>query len=295
MFPSRTQSPRLCGLVIIAALAAGCSSSPPTIPEIDLSARDFAFSVPDTIQGGLVRFHVTNDGAETHHVQLIHLNAGVSRAQFDSVWASILAATQTEGGSAFFRLFDYASLAGGGAEIDPGLSTDVTLDLAAGDYRLVCFLTSPEGTPHFAKGMMGWLTVTAPPADGPAPPTADGHVELADFQFRGLPPMDSGKTTLEVTNSGTEAHEMVVMRLQGISTEAALRVLTGTAPEGEVPSDPPPFKSVGGMQAIMPGQRGWVTLDLEPGNYVLVCFIPSGAHEGKPHVQLGMIRPFTVG
>lgn len=44
----------------------------------------------------------------------------------------------------------------------------------------------------------------------------------------------------------------------------------------------------------MPGQTGWVTLDLKPGDYALVCFISSPANQGKPHVALGMFYPFPV-
>ena len=44
----------------------------------------------------------------------------------------------------------------------------------------------------------------------------------------------------------------------------------------------------------MPGQTGWAHLDLTPGDYVAVCFIPSAAHEGKPHFALGMVKGFTV-
>lgn len=294
MPPSRTQSPSVLGLVLAAALGAACSSEPATIPEIELHARDFSFALPDTIQGGLVHVHFINDGAEPHHAQFIRLNPGVSRSQFDSVWTSIMQAVPTEGESAFFRVFDYASLSGGPSVIDPGLRADVILDLPAGDYVLMCFIASPDGVPHIAKGMRHWLAVTDPPSDQPAPPTADGRVDLADFQFRDVPAMDSGQVVLEVTNSGTEPHEMAVVRLDGISFDDALPMLIGPSPE-DAPSGPSPLRPVGGMQGIMPGQHAWAMLDLEPGNYMLICFIPSPANEGKPHAVLGMARPFTVG
>jgi hypothetical protein len=36
-----------------------------------------------------------------------------------------------------------------------------------------------------------------------------------------------------------------------------------------------------------------MTLDLQPGEYVGLCFIPDPA-SGAPHVHLGMIAAFTV-
>ena len=36
------------------------------------------------------------------------------------------------------------------------------------------------------------------------------------------------------------------------------------------------------------------TLDLAPGNYVALCFIPSPAPDLKPHFTKGMVHPFVV-
>jgi hypothetical protein len=201
----------------------------------------------------------------------------------------------TEGDVAFMRLFAIATVAGGPGVTAPGGTTDVTLELTAGEYILVCFVPSPDGMPHLAKGMRHWLTVTAPPTEAPEPPLAAGRVDMADFAFVEMPPMDSGRTVLEVTNSGTEPHEMAVLRLEGVSLEQVLPMLAGPPPsEAAPPPGPPPFRFVGGLQGIMPGGRAWVTLDLEPGDYALICFIPSPANAGRPHVALGMARPFTV-
>ncbi len=72
-------------------------------------------------------------------------------------------------------------------------------------------------------------------------------------------------------------------------------MLMGPPPApGEATAGPPPFTLVGGMQALMAGERAWVTLDLEPGNGAMLCLIPSAANEGKLHVALGMARAFAV-
>jgi len=289
--PSRA---RLLLAVPAAALLAACQSTPPSIPEVQLEAHDFAFTLPDTIAGGLVTFHLMNDGQENHHAQFIRLNDGVTRAQFDSVLGAVMAALPTEGEAAFGRLFEIITLAGGPSVVAPGGEEAVTLDLGAGDYALACFIASPDGVLHVAKGMRHWLTVTAPPAASPPPPVADGRVDMADFAFTTMPEVHAGPVTLEVTNSGQEPHEMVVVRLEGIGLDQLLSMLTQPPDSAQAPAGPPPFTFVGGMQGIMPGAHGWVGLDLTPGEYALICFIPSPAHEGKPHVALGMARAFTV-
>ncbi|HEX9730269.1 MAG TPA: hypothetical protein VGA37_17375 [Gemmatimonadales bacterium] len=280
-------------IALVTVLILGCQSEP-AIPEITLRARDFAFVLPDTVAGGLVRFHFVNDSQEDHHAQFIRLNDGVSRAQFDSVFGAVMQAVPSEGEVAYMRISQIATPAGGPSVTAPGGTMDVTVDIAAGDYVLVCFVPSPDGVPHLAKGMRRWLTVTDPPAASPQPPVAAGRVDMADFAFAQVPTFDSGPVVLEVTNSGQEPHEMVVVRLEGVTLEQVLPMLAGPPPEG-VPPGPPPFTFMGGLQGIMPGQRAWVTLDLPPGTYALVCFIPSPANGGQPHVALGMVRAFTVG
>ena len=48
----------------------------------------------------------------------------------------------------------------------------------------------------------------------------------------------------------------------------------------------------GGPGAIDPQRTSQVTLDLEPGNYVLACFVPDAS--GVPHVAKGMLKPLQV-
>ena len=40
------------------------------------------------------------------------------------------------------------------------------------------------------------------------------------------------------------------------------------------------------------GDEESITFDVEPGNYGLVCFIPSA--DGTPHAMLGMMNEITV-
>lgn len=284
----------LVPLAAAAVLLAACEAAPPTIPEIQLSSREFAFNLPDSIAGGLVTIHLMNDGQEDHHAQFIRLNDGVTHAQFDSVFEAAMAALPTEGEAAFSPLFRIVTLAGGPSIVTAGGRTAVTLDLAAGEYVVACFIASPDGVMHVAKGMRHRLTVTAPPATMPPPPVADGRVDMADFAFATMPEVHAGPMVLEVTNSGQEPHEMVVVRLEGIGLDQLMSMLMQPPAAGEAPAGPPPFTFVGGMQGVAPGARGWARLDLTPGDYALVCFIPSPANEGKPHIALGMARAFTV-
>lgn len=78
-----------------------------------------------------------------------------------------------------------------------------------------------------------------------------------------------------------------------------VRLLEGRTPEefqqaiktepGRLPKWAP---HVGGPNAITPGDRAIATIRLEPGNYLLICWIPD--KRNIPHVPLGMAKPLRV-
>lgn len=270
----------LFGAALLLTLA-GCGGEAGA-PTVSITAADYSFAAADSIAGGLTRLSLTNNGPESHHAQLVRLNEGVTLPQFQ-------AALQQGEANAFPLL----TFQGGPAAVPPKASSVALVNLPPGQYMLLCFVRSPDGVPHLAKGMVRPLTVTAPPARTPSPPDADATVTLLDFAFTAPATLDKGKVSLEVVNNGQEPHEMSVLRLKGISV-AQLQQLLTAPPTAPPPSGPPPFENAGGMQAIMPGQRGWVTLDLTPpGEYALVCFVPSPANQGAPHVALGMFAAVT--
>jgi hypothetical protein len=60
------------------------------------------------------------------------------------------------------------------------------------------------------------------------------------------------------------------------------------------PAGPPPFTPAGGVSALVPGTEITVDVDLKPGSYALVCFLPDTAGSGKAHFELGMLKQVTV-
>ena len=284
----------LVGSLIALLASAACGGEEPSIPIVGVTAADFSFSLPDTIAGGLVRFQLTNSGQDSHHMQVVKLNQGVSQQQFQGPLQGTLQAIPQEGEAALGRLFQIVTFTGGPSGIGPGGESEAMVDLQAGDYALLCFIAGADGIPHLAKGMVKPLTVTAPSSDRPVEPAAPVTVGLDDFAFTGVPVnLSAGRTTLKVTNQGQEPHEMTVFRLEGVSAQQALEIVT-TPPGGDAPAGPPPFKDAGGFQAIMPGQSGWTTLDLQAGEYIAICFVPSPANGFASHAALGMMTPFTV-
>jgi uncharacterized cupredoxin-like copper-binding protein len=250
-----------------------------TIPTLNVTAKDYSFDLGGgtSASAGRWRVHLVNAGTEDHQAQIARIDDGVTQTQIQAAAA--------QGAQHALGL---VTLVGGPNTVAPGASQDVVVDLTPGHYLLLCFVPSPtDHKAHADKGMVLPFEVTAATATAPPAPEVAGTVTLSDYQFD--LPADLGHGTFAVENKGTQAHELGLVRLGAGKTVADLeKALAPNAPPG-----PPPFSSVGGAAAIAPGHTEWVDLDLAPGNYVAICFVPD-AKDGLPHFLHGMVHPFTV-
>ena len=120
---------------------------------------------------------LVNEGMEGHHAIFMRLNDDVTQEDVDAAAAS----------PDFFQFLSMGEILGGpnGAPPEGGRAT-VIMDLAPGNYQVVCVIPDAEGMPHYMHGMIAPLTVTesASSLDAPA---ADLTVDLVDFAFDHLP------------------------------------------------------------------------------------------------------------
>lgn len=238
-------------------------------------AKDFTFESPDTISAGLTTFHLVNEGPNLHHVQLVRLDSGKTAADFE-------AALKNPGPPP-----RWATFVGGPNAPAPGASFDATFDVPAGNYVVTCLVDIPDHTPHFAKGMTRPLTVVAAAGTPAVAPTADITVSLTDYAFDVKGALTAGKHTVKIENNGPQPHELELIRFEPGKTMKDLGAWMAK-PEG-----PPPAVPIGGVAATAIGTASFVTFDLTPGKYVMVCFIPDGK-DGKPHLDHGMMKEFTI-
>lgn len=261
--------------LMVAGLLTACAQPDASIPVITIKAHDFSFEGLSQLEAGLVTLRLTNDGQEAHHAQLARLNDGVTVDQ--------LLATLQEDEIAAFGLMTFT---GGPGAIDPGQVTEVTVDLAPGQYVVMCFIPGADGVPHLAKGMIGTFEVSGTQSAA-AEPKADQTIKVRDFMFEMPVEFKAGVHTWQIVNDGPQPHEITLLRL------AEGKTLEDAGAWFAAPNGPPPYALVGGFQAFMPGATGWLTVDLKPGDYVALCAIPDSA-TGKPHMDLGMLMPFKV-
>lgn len=165
---------------------------------------------------------------------------------------------------------------------DTTVDGQVTYDLAAGNYAGLLF--RPEGPPLFTS-----FTAGAP--SGAAEPAAAISAQLDDFAFVLPDTVTTGAQTWRIENIGGQWHELAVLKPQeGMSVDDLLAVLAS-----EEQADPPPYEWVAAMSPMGAGQRAWVTWDLPPGEYTVICYLPDlVAGDMTTHAAHGMVHTLVV-
>lgn len=282
-------------------VALGQGTSGGALPLSVYAATEYAFDGPTQLNAGLNRLIMRNDGMMEHHAMFLRLNEG-------KTIQDLIAAAP----NGMAEIFSVVTSVGGPGSVGSGRATTAVLDLAAGDYVIICIIPDEDGVPHFAKGMALPVTVVggdATPVASLEAPEAELTVEMGDFSFAGIPDVvPPGSKIWEVVNTGEQLHEIAIMQLAEGVDQATVEAIFGLSgdemaaspmaemahaatPEAVVAAAP--FTAVTGFAPASPGTSGWIYFDLAPGNYVAICYVPD-TETGAPHFMLGMIQFFTV-
>jgi hypothetical protein len=123
--------------------------------------------------------------------------------------------------------------------------------------------------------------------------SAELDVDGVDYGFEGLPEeVDAGRVAIRFTNATEhdEPHELVLFRRMDGVTESVEELLA--LPEEEAFSK---VEMKGVVFADAPGSEATTMVDLEPGSYIALCFIPiGGGEDGPPHFTGGMVAEFDA-
>jgi hypothetical protein len=288
-------------LLVLAGVVAGCKSdrpadhaasapaeSAPAAPaqapagpaQVTVTATDFKLDLPAQIPAGVVSLHLVNHGKELHQAQVVRLEDGKTLDDF--------AKAMKQNGPPP----SWVKFIGGPNGIAPDQEATSTMVLTPGHYAALCYIPGTDGVPHVMKGMVQPFEVTAGAAAGAASdqlPPGDVTVKMADYSFEASQPLTPGHHTILVENAGPQEHEIVLLKL---SPGKSVRDFGKWAVAGM--KGPPPGIPLGGLGAMEKDGRGVFTVDLAPGDYGFICFVPD-VKDGKPHLAHGMVKQFKVG
>jgi hypothetical protein len=171
----------------------------------------------------------------------------------------------------------------GGTGVAPASFIDARFLFEAGDYVVLDFgAEMPTVTA---------LTIAEATEEQAELPEADVTVSLLDFAFSIPAELSAGPQWWEFVNEGGQWHELALIRLADDSlTQDDLLELMMTSedmPEG--------MEMVFNWMPVSEGTTTWASLDLEPGHYAVICFLPDiESEEMTPHAMEGMISLVTV-
>ena len=254
-----------------AAAPAGSAAS----SAVTVTATDYSFDAPAELPAGLTTFRLVNRGPSIHHIQLVKFGEGKT---FDDFMAALKAGGPPP---------KWATMEGGPNPSELGDTSSTTVTLEPGNYAMLCFIPGPDGVPHVAKGMVRPLTVTSAGGTAAAEPEADVVMKLMDYDFELSKPLTAGRHTIRIENAGPQEHEVAIVKL-GAGKEPMDFAKWGEKQLGKAPGT-----LHGGVSGIMPGGKAFVEVDLAPGEYGLICFVPD-SKDGKGHYHHGMAKKVTV-
>lgn len=118
------------------------------------------------------------------------------------------------------------------------------------------------------------------------PPMRELLVTAKEFSFTSQDTIESGYIRVRMESAGKELHHLQLIKLEnGLTAE---QVLEQARREVLVFPD---LKFVGGPSVPGPSGASEVVLDLEPGKYLMVCYM---THGKVRHLLMGMTRKLTV-
>ena len=255
------------------------------LPEVVVTASESGFAVPAEIAAGAVLLTLDNQAPFPAGFSIIRLPDGMEVE--DLLTPPDPAASPATSPTLPPALYDTAWA--GGAFAMPGARTSSVVSLSAGTWLVV----PPPDIPVPPAVM----TVTGETDTTIQPPEGAVAIELDNFQIRLPDQLPAGHQVWHVANAGDQPHEMIISRTpERLTAEQAAALATlppDAAPDPSLPN-PEAFEQVAFIAPLSQGQAVLAELDLEPGHYVAVCFIPE-RESGHPHATKGMVTVFSIG
>jgi hypothetical protein len=290
------------------------------LPELQISASDSGFDgVPSQRPAGRYLVTFTNDSSSDAAVDFLQLPQDVTFDEFTKMAAQggQAPAASPEAGMTTPEAMGspeageesgappdwfYTTYMAGGAGAPAGQSVQVVVDLQPGNYAV--WGDDPTASQKPANLVITGETTASPvvsPTAGPEP-TADVTVTEATtatgFAFQIDGDFVPGQQTVKVLNFSNEPHFMLLLKSPSpLTMDQVMQLLqlpdNATPPPG-VPN-PNDFTTAALASTQSAGTTVWLSLNLEPGTYVMLCFVPDPNNNYMPHAAEGMATIITVG
>ena len=236
----------------------------------EVEASDDGLTSPSAARPGAIEIRFTNSGKQDHSAQIVSLDGHtvdeVEKA--GGMWA--------DDGK---PLPEWITFHGGIGNMRPGTSTTAVVELEAGEYAFFDI----EG-----RGKKPYSEFTVEGDDADDLPETDGTIEAREYSFTGSG-LEAGRGQVRFENVGEEPHHLVAAPIRPGKTIGDVRNFVKTE-KGEPPIDE---EKTFDTAILSGGSSALIDVDLQAGDYALLCFIPDRAG-GPPHAVKGMVSAASV-
>ena len=267
---------------LVATLGTACGDDKKDVPVYTITAHEngdkMSFDVPDGIEGGVVTLNLVSpkSNKEPHDFQLIKLDGH----SYDETLKDV-----TDDNAPVPKWIEDA---GGASTVTPGHTSTITMRLEPNsEYMFFC--TEGDQTKHASQGMAG--TFKTGDDSGADMPDADAHITAHEYAFD-IDGLKSGENVVEFKNTGKMLHHALLLPIRAGKTFAdAKKALMSEDQNAEPPVD---FEKGIFTSVFGPGDSAVMTMNLKPGDYAVICFMPDKGTSGPPHIAKGMIKELKI-
>ena len=281
------------------------------LPELRVTVTDAAFEgLPAEVVAGRYLVTLEIEAAEGGVLSFMQLPDGMGLEEFNTMLAGPPAASpeapmgtpaaevgppEEEGGDGPPEWYYQTAMAGGTGAYPGGQTAQIVVELTPGEW--IAWADDPAA-PQAPVGLTVTASENATP-EAEAGLAADAIVTMYEYDFTVEGELAAGSQVIEVTNVGAQPHHMYMVRLPDSVTEEQIGQILELEMQGATPApdsglpNPDEFLPVAYVAPLSTGTTAWIPVNLEPGTYGMVCFVPDLA-SGMPHAFEGMYQVFEV-
>lgn len=269
-------------------------------PTLELSTTDGSdLDVPTEIEAG--RYHVIfdNQSESDFDLEVYQLPEGFTNDQLIALFEE---AFSGEGPPEIPDVF-YDIVFNGGVSTLPGETGEVVLDLTPGEWTFNLYSFDEATGEYSNNGTSVNVTGEMPDVEAPADAVEIG---MGEMYFEVSAEIVAGPQIWQLVSEGQQPHHLNLSSVpEGTTVEQIMELAASFGPPASPEASPvtaaspaaPPlsFEDVQDVFYSIPmsgDTTNFVALDLEPGTYAMICFLP--APDGTPHVMLGMVEVVVV-
>jgi hypothetical protein len=272
---------------------------------IEIISENMDFQMPDTIPSGWNTFLYKNLSPQTHFFSIEKYPEGKTLEDvmtlvmpyFDSGMELINEGKSEEGFAEFGKLpewFSEVKILGGSGLVSPGHIGETMIKLEPGNYFIECYVKMSNGVFHSSMGMFKKFVVSD---------TVSGSTELeSDINIvisstEGIvfnDSISSGKHTFsvffkdQIVHENFAGHDVNLAKMdENASIEELENWMNWVDPKGLIDPTPTGITFLGGVNNMPAGNKGYFTVDLQPGNYALISEVPNA-------LSKNMLKTFVV-